>query len=160
MAVNRFKECGIDAELYLGANVEHSAISQTTAEKEAVLQRFERGETRLLCATEALGRGVNLRNDIQFAFFSSMPVSLTEYIQQCGRVGRDMKGSRIFLFFRFEDVSRARNVVQGFTNHGKSPLSKAAQLTTEADLKAVQDVSIYLFSCHSYCITQRIFSIV
>ena len=51
-----------------------------------------------------LGRGFHL-DDIRFVFHACLPMSLSNYIQQTGRGGRDGKPSYAILFYRAQDHS-------------------------------------------------------
>ena len=89
-----------------------SAIPVTSNEKSVladVLQSFRSGQISVLCCTGVLGRGFHV-DDIRFVFHASVPLDLTEYIQQTGRAGRDGKRARCILFYRAQDFETVRNI--------------------------------------------------
>jgi superfamily II DNA/RNA helicase len=49
-------------------------------------------------------------DDIRFVFHATLPLDLTEYIQQTGRAGRDGKPAHCILFYRAQDFAIARNI--------------------------------------------------
>ena len=82
-----------------------SAAPVTSDEKSVlgdVLQSFRNGRVSVLCCTGVLGRGFRV-GDIRFVFHASVPLNLTEYIQQTGRAGRDGKPAKCILFYRAHD---------------------------------------------------------
>lgn len=74
-----------------------------------VLQSFRNRRISVLCCTGVLGRGFHV-DDIRFVFHASVPLDLTDYIQQTGRAGRDGKQARCILFFRAQDFETVRNI--------------------------------------------------
>ena len=52
------------------------------------MRRWSTGELQVLCATSALGMGLD-RQDLRWVIHLGLPTSLLEYVQQIGRVGRD-----------------------------------------------------------------------
>ncbi len=72
------------------------------SEREAVHQKFMRGEYKVLFATKAFGLGID-KPDIRFVYHYEFPDSLETYYQEAGRAGRDGKPSRAVLLYRLED---------------------------------------------------------
>ena len=89
-----------------------TAAPVTSEEKSVlvdVLESFRNGLVSVLCCTGVLGRGFHV-DDIRFVFHASVPLDLTEYIQQTGRAGRDGKPARCILFYRAQDFETVRNI--------------------------------------------------
>lgn len=67
-------------------NFFHAGMS--AEDRALVYERFQNGETAILCATKAFGMGMDLPN-IHFVFHHQPPFSLEDYIQEIGRAGRN-----------------------------------------------------------------------
>lgn len=77
---------------------------ESNDEKCEILEKFNKGNVSIICATSSLGRGVHLPEiGVRFVFHVVMPPSLGDYVQQTGRVGRDGKGACCVLFFGYQD---------------------------------------------------------
>jgi superfamily II DNA/RNA helicase len=76
---------------------------------ESILASFRNGNTSVLCCTGVLSRGFHV-DDIRFVFHATLPLDLTEYIQQTGRAGRDGKPAHCILFYRAQDFASARYI--------------------------------------------------
>lgn len=72
------------------------------SEREAVQQKFMRGEYKVLFATKAFGLGID-KPDIRFVYHYEFPDSLETYYQEAGRAGRDGNPARAVLLYRLED---------------------------------------------------------
>ena len=56
--------------------------------KQEVLRRWSDAEVEIICATAALGMGID-RADVRWVAHLGMPDSLIRYVQEIGRIGRD-----------------------------------------------------------------------
>ncbi|MBL8756730.1 MAG: RecQ family ATP-dependent DNA helicase [Planctomycetes bacterium] len=74
------KLAGIPAEAF------HAGLEGP--EKKAVQDRFLRGASRVVCATNAFGMGID-KPDIRLVVHYEIPGSLEAYVQEVGRAGRD-----------------------------------------------------------------------
>lgn len=64
----------------------------TSAKVKKYMQNmFSSGETTLMLATSAFGMGVDIA-DIRYIIHVGFPLTMMDYVQQCGRGGRDGKG--------------------------------------------------------------------
>lgn len=57
-------------------------------DKQESLRRWSDGEVEIICATAALGMGMD-RADVRWVAHLGMPDSLIRYVQEIGRIGRD-----------------------------------------------------------------------
>lgn len=83
-----FKGCGYKTACYCGP--------MKDAEKRAVQQGFLTGENKIVIATCAFGRGVDVR-DIRALIVYDPPKNISEFAQQIGRAGRDGLPSTIYV---------------------------------------------------------------
>src|SRR5690606_26561792 len=73
--------------------------------KKAVQEAFQRGELRVIVATNAFGMGID-KPDIRLVIHADIPGSLENYVQEAGRAGRDRKPARCILMFSGDDIER------------------------------------------------------
>lgn len=64
----------------------HAGIS--AIERYRIQQQFMNGDLDVICATSAFGMGID-KNNIRYVLHYHMPPSLTSYVQEIGRAGRD-----------------------------------------------------------------------
>ncbi|MFP2925452.1 RecQ family ATP-dependent DNA helicase [Pyxidicoccus sp. 3LG] len=63
-------------------------------ERSERLSRWQDGEAAVVCATSALGMGVD-RQDVRWVSHLGLPDSLIRYVQEIGRAGRDGEHARV-----------------------------------------------------------------
>ncbi|XSG74996.1 RecQ family ATP-dependent DNA helicase [Herpetosiphon llansteffanensis] len=88
----RLRQAGVVAEAY------HAGCP----DRDAIQDRFMRGETRVIVATIAFGMGVDKR-DVRAVIHANLPKSLEDYAQEAGRAGRDGQISRCIMLYNFFD---------------------------------------------------------
>lgn len=89
--VRTLKKKGIKAAAF------HSRLPQR--EKDRVLKLFQtEAKPPVIVATSAFGMGID-RKDVRLVVHFSLPLSIDEYWQECGRAGRDGKRARATLIF-------------------------------------------------------------
>lgn len=79
-----------------GLVAEHYHAGLNRAERIAVQQRFQRGETGYLAATTAFGMGIDIP-DIRRVIHDGLPESIIDLVQQSGRAGRDGQDAECIL---------------------------------------------------------------
>ncbi len=89
--------CGFETEPY------HAGLPQD--ERQRVADIFIQGKAPLVIATVAFGMGVN-RSDVRYVLHADPPRSLSAYVQQIGRAGRDGVRSMTGLFSGLSDIQR------------------------------------------------------
>jgi ATP-dependent DNA helicase RecQ len=72
-------------------------------EKRAVQESFIHGDTRVICATNAFGMGID-KEDVRLVLHVDIPGSLENYLQEAGRAGRDLKDAECVLLYDEQDV--------------------------------------------------------
>ncbi|MCA8955008.1 MAG: RecQ family ATP-dependent DNA helicase [Planctomycetes bacterium] len=71
--------------------------------KKAVQERFLSGESRVVCATNAFGMGID-KPDVRLVVHFDIPGSLEAYVQEVGRAGRDGQPAEAVLLFAPDDI--------------------------------------------------------
>lgn len=71
--------------------------------KRAIQERFISGETRVICATNAFGMGID-KEDVRLVIHADIPGSLENYLQEAGRAGRDRQEAVCILLYDEQDV--------------------------------------------------------
>ncbi|KAF4665415.1 hypothetical protein FOL47_004612 [Perkinsus chesapeaki] len=95
----------------------HSDKDQS--EREWVFSQYRDGETRLLVATNLMGRGVDIKN-IQFVINYDMPQTIEEYVHRIGRTARaGARGTSITLFTA-QDGRHAESLVNILNEAGQN----------------------------------------
>ena len=94
---------GIDAVGY------HAGMDD--GDRVSIQDRFARGESSIIVATNAFGMGVD-RANIRFVAHFDVPRSLEAYYQEIGRAGRDGLSSYALLLFNFADVMMQRRMIE------------------------------------------------
>ncbi len=97
----RLRQLGIEAEAY------HAQCP----DRDAIQDRFMRGETRVIAATIAFGMGVD-KPDVRAVIHMNLPKSLDDYAQEAGRAGRDGLPARCILLYTSSDKGQLTTWMQ------------------------------------------------
>jgi ATP-dependent DNA helicase RecQ len=79
----------------------HAGLS--APEKRGRQEAFIRGDTQVICATNAFGMGID-KEDVRLVVHLDTPGSLENYLQEAGRAGRDSQYARCVLLFDHADL--------------------------------------------------------
>ena len=86
-----------------GWSVEAFHAGLSVPEKRRIQESFIAGETRVICATNAFGMGID-KDDVRLVIHAEIPGSLENYLQEAGRAGRDLQQAECILLYDEQDV--------------------------------------------------------
>lgn len=86
----------------------HAGLSDATRTR--VQNAFNKGTTKVICATVAFGMGID-RPDLRYVIHYGMPKCIESYYQESGRAGRDGDPADCILYYRKSDRPRLSALV-------------------------------------------------
>lgn len=112
----------------------HSRIKPERRKKQLLFD-FLRGKGKIMIVTSAFSMGIDVP-DIELVVHFNAPISMTDYIQQIGRAGRDGRKAHCVLFYDQNGDDDA--ISASFIKKAKKQSPKAAK-TIKARLSQVRD---------------------
>jgi ATP-dependent DNA helicase RecQ len=83
----------------------HFHAGLTPPEKKRIQDEFLAGDTKVICATNAFGMGID-KEDVRLVIHADTPGSLENYLQEAGRAGRDGRKAECVLLYADADCER------------------------------------------------------
>lgn len=122
-------------DIYPGQVARYHAKIQPEKLKRQMEMDFLQGKTKIMVATSAFGMGIDVP-DIELVLHFNTPVSMTDYIQQIGRAGRDGRKARCILFY--DQHGDDQKIVHSLRKKAAQTSKKAAD-TLKAHYQQMQD---------------------
>ena len=119
----------------------HSRVKPERRKKELLFD-FLQGKRKIMIATSAFSMGIDV-SDIELVVHFNAPISMTDYIQQIGRAGRDGRKAHCVLFYDQNGDDEA--ISNSFIKKAKKQSPKAAK-TIKSKLNQVHNF-IYSDNC-------------
>lgn len=110
---NKLSDLGAVSEKleFLGLPIAHIASDQSKIIRKATLEKFRKGEIKLLLTTEILARGLDFQNLPYIVNFES-PLTVDSYIHRAGRIGRMGNEGKVVTFVQDGNFSSYRKLVK------------------------------------------------
>lgn len=102
------------SDRFKGVSYYHAGLANPV--RNEVQEMYERGETRILVATNAFGMGVDLP-DVRLVIHHQLPANIDSYYQEMGRAGRDGHPSTCLLLYARKD----KGLQSFFIQQSKAP---------------------------------------
>ena len=101
----------------------HSRVKPERRKKQLLFD-FLQGKRKIMIATSAFSMGIDV-SDIELVVHFNAPISMTDYIQQIGRAGRDGRKAHCVLFYDWNGDDDA--ISNSFIKKAKKQSAKAAK---------------------------------
>ncbi|WP_418375744.1 RecQ family ATP-dependent DNA helicase [Agathobaculum sp.] len=122
-------------EIYPGDVTRYHSRIKPERRKKQLLFDFLQGTRKIMIATSAFSMGIDVP-DIELVVHFNAPISMTDYIQQIGRAGRDGRKAHCVLFYDQNGDDNA--VSNSFIKKAKKQSAKAAK-TIKSNLNQVHN---------------------
>ena len=122
-------------EIYPGDVTRYHSRIKPERRKKQLLFDFLQGERKIMIATSAFSMGIDVP-DIELVVHFNAPISMTDYIQQIGRAGRDGRKAHCVLFYDQNGDDDA--ISASFIKKAKKQSPKVAKVI-KAKLRQVHD---------------------
>ena len=129
-------------EIYSGDVTRYHSRIKPKRRKKELLFDFLQGKRKIMISTSAFSMGIDV-SDIELVVHFNAPVSMTDYIQQIGRAGRDGRKAHCVLFYDRNGDDDA--ISASFIKKAKKQSPKVAKVI-KAKLSQVHDF-IHSDSC-------------
>lgn len=103
--------------LYDGLNVDVIHAERTQQQREAILERFRKGELWCLICTDVLSRGIDFKG-INLVINYDVPNSTQAYVHRVGRTGRAGRAGRAITFYTRPDIDAVKIVINAMKQSG------------------------------------------
>eukprot|EP00127_Corallochytrium_limacisporum_P006498 Clim_evm29s229 gene=Clim_evmTU29s229 len=115
-SVDRAKQ--LEKELKLeGMNVDAIHSDKTTAQRQAIIQRFRTGALWFLVTTDLLARGMDFKG-VNMVINYDFPQTPVSYIHRIGRTGRNGRPGKAVTLFTRDDAVNLRSIVNVMRSSG------------------------------------------
>lgn len=115
-------------EIYPGQVARYHAQVKPEKLKQQMESDFLKGKKKIMIATSAFSMGIDVP-DIELLVHFNTPLSMTDYIQQIGRAGRDGRKAHCVLFYDTDGDDK--KIVQSLIARAKKQSGKAANILKE-----------------------------
>lgn len=115
-------------KIYPGQVTRYHAQIKPEKLKQQMEEDFLKGEKKIMIATSAFSMGIDVP-DIELIVHFNTPLSMTDYIQQIGRAGRDGRKAHCVLFY--DTNGDDRKIVKSMISKAKKQSRKAGNILKE-----------------------------
>ena len=129
-------------EIYPGDVTRYHSRIKPERRKKQLLFDFLQGKRKIMIATSAFSMGIDVP-DIELVMHFNAPISMTDYIQQIGRAGRD--GRKVHCVLFYDQNGDDDSISNSFIRKAKKQSTKAAK-TIRSNLNQVHNF-IHSDSC-------------
>lgn len=132
----------------------HGGLSNN--DKELALQKWLNNTTPIMVATNAFGMGIDKEN-VSMVIHTNVPLSLENYIQECGRAGRNGKYAKAILISNTAEIKSSKELfINSLPNkkHLKKTYLKLIQFLRIATGDTPQES--FPFSIQEFCNTYKL----